>query len=384
MPELESMESLLESGDHEVRILRRGEVIDGTVVRVSGDEVMIDVGLKSEGVVVGRELYDPNVMDERPQLTIGEIIPVYVVQPEGEGAAMLSLRRAMQEKQWRETEAIYNEGKIIEAKVTEFNKGGVLVGVGPRGFVPMSQLVSLAPSSSEDSRDDIAERLGQLVGKTLQMKIIEMDRRRNRLILSERAAQRDLRSERRETLLEELRVGQIRKGIVSNLATFGAFIDLGGADGLAHISELSWSRVNSPTEVLRPGQEVDVYILALDREEKKIALSIRRALEDPWDALEERLASEQVVEGTVTKLAPFGVFVRLEEGVEGLAHASDLDEESMLSMYEGQTLDFRVLSVQTERRRIRLVPAEAAGRGFDDYDGVDSGEGIVVGTSDVR
>jgi small subunit ribosomal protein S1 len=323
-------------------------------------------------------------MDERPQISIGETIPVYVVQPEGEGAAMLSLRRAMQEKQWRETEAIYNEGKIIEAKVTEFNKGGVLVGVGPRGFVPMSQLVSLAPSSSEDSRDDIAERLGELVGKTLQMKIIEMDRRRNRLILSERAAQRDLRSERRESLLEELRVGQIRKGIVSNLATFGAFIDLGGADGLAHISELSWSRVNSPSEVLRPGQEVEVYILALDREEKKIALSIRRALEDPWDALEERLASEQVVEGTVTKLAPFGVFVRLEEGVEGLAHASDLDEESLLSMYEGQTIDFRVLSVQTERRRIRLVPAEAVGRGLDDYDGTDSGEGIVVGTSDIR
>jgi small subunit ribosomal protein S1 len=245
----------------------------------------------------------------------------------------------------------------------------------------MSQLVSLAPSSSEDSRDDIAERLGQLVGKTLQMKIIEMDRRRNRLILSERAAQRDLRSERRESLLEELRVGQIRKGVVSNLATFGAFIDLGGADGLAHISELSWSRVNSPSEVLRPGQEVDVYILALDREEKKIALSIRRALEDPWDALEERLSSEQVVEGMVTKLAPFGVFVRLEEGVEGLAHASDLDEEAMLSLREGQTLDFRVLSLQTDRRRIRLVPAETAGGALDDYDGVDSGEGIVVGTS---
>ncbi len=382
MPELESMESLLEGGEHEVRLLRRGEVIDGTVVRVAGDEVMIDVGLKSEGVVVGRELYDPQVMDERPDLSVGETIMVYVVQPEGEGAAMLSLRRAMQEKQWRETETVYNEGKIIEAKVTEFNKGGVLVSVGPRGFVPMSQLVSLAPSSSDDSRDDIGDRLGMLVGKTLKMKIIEMDRRRNRLILSERAAERDLRSERRESLIEDLQVGQIRKGTVSNLATFGAFIDLGGADGLAHISELSWNRVTSPAKVLSPGQEIDVYILALDREEKKIALSIRRALKDPWDGIEERFASEQVVEGTVTKLAPFGVFVRLEEGVEGLAHASDLDEEVLLSMTEGEARDFRILSVEAVRRRIRLVPAEMGGQALEDFDRADSGEGIVVGTSD--
>ena len=376
------MESLLEAGEHEVRLLRRGEMVDGMVVRVSSDEVMIDVGLKAEGVVIGRELYDPHVMDERPDLVVGESVPVYVLQPEGEGAAMLSIRRAMQERQWRDTEAVYNEGKIIEAKVTEFNKGGVLVSVGPRGFVPMSQLVSLAPSSSEDSRDDIADRLGQLVGKTLKMKIIEMDRRRNRLILSERAAERDLRSERRETLLEDLKVGQIRKGKVSNLATFGAFIDLGGADGLAHISELSWSRVSSPSEVLSPGQEIDVYILALDREEKKIALSIRRALPDPWEAIEERLAPEQVVEGTVTKLAPFGVFVRLEDGVEGLAHASDLDEDVLLSMREGDVRDFRILSVEIPRRRIRLVPADAGVESLVDYDEMDGGEGLVVGTSD--
>ena len=356
--------------------------MDGTVVRVQGDEVMIDVGLKAEGVVVGREFFDPQVMDERPELTVGESIPVYVVQPEGEGAAMLSLRRALQEKQWRDTEAVYNEGKIVEAKVTEFNKGGVLVSVGPRGFVPMSQLVSLAPSASQDSRDDIGDRLNQLVGKTLKMKIIEMDRRRNRLILSERAAERDLRSERRESLLEGLQVGQTRKGVVSNLATFGAFIDLGGADGLAHISELSWNRVNDPTEILSPGQEVDVYILALDREEKKIALSVRRVFKDPWDAIEDRFVSEQSVEGTVTKLAPFGVFVRLEEGVEGLAHASDLDEDVLQQMSEGEAREFRVLSVEPGRRRIRLVPADMGTATLEEGDVTTSGEGVVVGTSD--
>ena len=178
--QLESMDDLLDSGDHEVNVFRRGEVIDGVVVRVQVEEIMLDVGLKAEGVVVGRELFDPHLMDSRPELEIGESIPVYVVQPEGEGAAMLSIRRALQEKLWRETETLYNEGKIIESRVTEFNKGGVLVDVGPRGFVPMSQLVSLAPAAPDETREDVAARLSELVNKTLKLKIIEMDRRRNR------------------------------------------------------------------------------------------------------------------------------------------------------------------------------------------------------------
>ena len=381
--QMESMEELLDAGEHEVNVYRRGMVIDGTVVRVQGEEVMLDVGLKAEGVVVGRELFDPRLMAERLELEVGESIPVYVVQPEGEGAAMLSIRRALQEKLWRETEALYNEGKIIESKVTEFNKGGVLVDVGPRGFVPMSQLVSLAPAAPDETREDVAARLSELLNKTLRLKIIEMDRRRNRMILSERAAEREMRSERREQLLDELQVGQIRKGRVSNLASFGAFIDLGGADGLAHISELSWSRVSSPGEVLRAGEEVDVYILSLDRVEKKIALSIRRALPDPWSTLEERYSPEMVVEGTVTKLAPFGVFVRLEEGVEGLAHASDIGEEALTSMREEDVLNFRILSIESNRRRIRLTPADAVDEALAEYDVTDDGEGTVVGTSDI-
>ena len=378
------MESLLGEGEHEVRVLRRGEVVEGKVMRISGDEVMVDVGLKSEGVVVGREIYDSGSAEERPEINVGDEIPVYVLQPEGDGAAMLSIRRAAQEKQWRNTEKIFNEGSIIEATVTEYNKGGVLVDVGPRGFVPMSQLVSLEPAGSKESRDDVSDRLATLLGKTLRLKIIEMDRRRNRLILSERAAERELRSERREALLDELEVGQIRKGRVSNLASFGAFIDLGGADGLAHISELSWSRVNSPSEVLKPGQETDVYILSLDREEKKIALSVRRAYPDPWEKIDERYGPDQVVEGTVTKLAPFGVFVRIEEGVEGLAHASDLGEEVLSQMREEETRQFRILSVESARRRIRLVPAdmEIEPESLVMLDTADAGEGRVVGTSD--
>ena len=195
---LETMDELLNEGTHEVKVLRRGDMVEGKVVRIVGDEVMVDVGLKAEGVVVGREFYDPRSMSQRPELSLGVVIDVYVLQPEGDAAAMLSIRRALQEQQWRLTERMYNDGEVIETSITEYNKGGVLVNVGPRGFVPMSQLVSLEPGPSGESRDDVMDRLAELVGQPIQVKIIEMDRRRNRLILSERAAEREARSERRE------------------------------------------------------------------------------------------------------------------------------------------------------------------------------------------
>lgn len=380
---LETMDELLNEGTHEVKVLRRGDMVEGKVVRIVGDEVMVDVGLKAEGVVVGREFYDPRSMSQRPELSLGDVIDVYVLQPEGDAAAMLSIRRALQEQQWRLTERMYNDGEVIETSITEYNKGGVLVNVGPRGFVPMSQLVSLEPGPSGESRDDVMDRLAELVGQPIQVKIIEMDRRRNRLILSERAAEREARSERREQLLDELQIGQVRKGKVSNLASFGAFIDLGGADGLAHISELSWSRVNNPAEILSPGDEIDVYILSLDREEKKIALSVRRAHPDPWATLEERYQDGQVVEGVVTKLAPFGVFVRLEEGVEGLAHTADVGEQSLANLREEDTLEFKILNLELGRRRIRLAPLGAEVAELTEADDEQSGgEGTIVGTAE--
>ena len=197
---------------------------------------------------------------------------VYVVQPEGDGPAILSVRRAAQEKVWRATEDMFENGTIIEATILEFNKGGVLVDVGPRGFVPLSQLTSLRRGPADETEEELNAKLSEVVGQQIHVKIIELDRRRNRLILSERVAEREMRSQRREVLLDELQIGQIRKGIVSNICSFGAFVDLGGADGLAHISELSWSRVESPEELLSPGEEIDVYILSLDREDKKLSL----------------------------------------------------------------------------------------------------------------
>jgi len=353
---LESMDELLNAPGAALKTVMRSDVVEGTIVRIEPDELLVDIGLKSEGVVPGREIWDSRSELPRPEYQRGDKVLVYVVQPEGDAPAVLSIRRAAQEKVWRSTEEIFQKGEIIEATILEFNKGGVLVDVGPRGFVPLSQLTSLRRGAGDETEEELIARLSELVGRKIYVKIIELDRRRNRLILSERVAEREMRAQRREVLLNELQVGQIRGGVVSNICSFGAFIDLGGADGLAHISELSWSRVESPEEVLKAGQKVDVYVLSLDREEKKIALSLRRATKDPWEALEQRYQANQVIEGEVTKLAPFGVFVRLEEGVEGLAHASDLGDTALDSLHEGDKGQFRILSVDVARRRIRLAP----------------------------
>ena len=366
--ELESMEDLLNEPGGAMQGISRGDVIEGLVVGVDPDELLVDIGLKSEGVVPQRELWDSRSEEPKPEFSIGDVAFVYVVRPEGDGPAVLSVRRAAQEKVWRATEELFENGTIIESTVQEFNKGGVLVDVGPRGFVPLSQLTSLRRGPADETEEELNAKLSELVGKVIYVKIIELDRRRNRLILSERVAEREMRAQRREVLLDELQVGQVRKGMVSNICSFGAFIDLGGADGLAHISELSWSRVESPEEILRPGEEVDVYVLALDRVDKKIALSMRRATTDPWADLASRFQENEVVPGVVTKLAPFGAFVRLADGVEGLAHSSDLGNAALHMVNEGDIGQFRILSIDAARRRIRLTPVEIYPPPDEDYD----------------
>ena len=356
--ELESMEDLLNEPGGELKSVSRSDVLEGVVVGIELDELLIDIGLKAEGVVPARELWDSRSEEPKPSFGLGDTVLVYVVQPEGDGPALLSVRRAAQEKVWRATEELFETGSIIEATIQEYNKGGVLVDVGPRGFVPLSQLTILRRGPADETEEELNAKLANVVGQTIHVKVIELDRRRNRLILSQRVAEREMRSQRREVLLDELEIGQIRKGIVSNICSFGAFIDLGGADGLAHISELSWSRVESPEELLKPGEEIDVYVLALDQEDKKIALSLRRATTDPWANLESRYEDGSIVEGEITKLAPFGAFVRLEDGVEGLAHSSDLGDTSLDLIHEGISGKFRILSADLSRRRIRLEPIE--------------------------
>ena len=246
----------------------------------------------------------------------------------------------------------------------DFNKGGLIVDVaGIRGFVPISQILNLKREevASGGDNQETAAKLQGMKDKELQLKIIEINRARNRLILSERLAAQEWRQRRREELLDELKPGEVRHGVVSNLANFGAFVDLGGADGLVHISQLAWSRVNHPSEVLKVGQEVEVQVLSVDKEKKKIALSIKRAEVDPWTTVEQRYIPGQVVTGTITKIAPFGAFARIEDGIEGLIHLSELPAgmDPKASLHEGQQLQLRILRIDAERRRLGLSLRQA-------------------------
>jgi small subunit ribosomal protein S1 len=358
------MEALLRESDYAFRSLRRGETVEGTVVRVDQDEVLVDVGMKSEGVIPARELYVEG--EDAPPLRIGDKTLVYVMNPEGgEGHAILSLRRAQMERSWRDIEELYHRGAIVEAPVVDFNKGGLIVEVkGVRGFVPVSQVLDLRNITRQDGEnEEVTQTLSSMNGRRLPLKIIEINRSRNRLILSERAAVQEQRTLRKDELMDQLVPGQVRKGVVSNLTSFGAFVDLGGADGLVHVSEMSYNRVNHPGEILHVGQQVDVMVLTVDRETKKIALSLKRAQPDPWTTVEQQYHVGQVVPAVITKLAKFGAFAKVEEGLEGLIHLSELTDlpvqEAGQVVREGQHVNVKIIHIHSQRRRLGLSVRQA-------------------------
>jgi len=369
------MEDLLHEDDYGFRALHRGQIVEGVIVQVRPTELLVDVGSKSEGVVMQREL-DRLGPDRLAELSEGETILVYVVSPEDKnGNVVLSLSRAQMEADWREAQELFDAGKIFEGKVAGFNKGGLIVRVGKvRGFVPASQVVSTPERRKNGSGQDF---LSALVGQDFQVKIIELDRSRNRLILSERAAQRELRKLHKEQLLQELQVDEVRDGVVISLCDFGAFVDLGGADGLVHLSELSWRRVSHPSEVLKVGDEVKVKVLNVDRDRRRIGLSLKRLEADPWSTIEERYHIDQLVEGTVTKLVKFGAFARIfDDDIEGLIHLSELSDERITHprevVQEGDVRTLRVIRIDSDRRRIGLSLKRVAS---DDYlDDVDWGD----------
>src|SRR6266496_2048503 len=357
------MEALLAASTTPINI-KRGDVVEGVIVRIDQDEILVDIGLKSEGVLSTKEL-PATGYGSFSELHKDDKVLVYVIQPETpDGHALLSLKRANTERQWRIAEEQYKNSELLKAKVIDYNKGGLIVDVsGIRGFVPISQILNLKREevASGGENQETAAKLQSMKDKELQLKIIEINRARNRLILSERLAVQEWRQRRREELLDELKPGEVRKGVVSNLANFGAFVDLGGADGLVHISQLAWSRVNHPSEVLHVGQEVEVQVLSVDKEKKKIALSIKRAEVDPWTTVEQRYTPGQLVTGVVTKIAPFGAFARIEDGIEGLIHLSELtpgvDPKTIL--HEGAQLQLRILRIDAERRRLGLSLRQA-------------------------
>jgi small subunit ribosomal protein S1 len=352
---MELMDQLLQSPSANYRELKYGDVIEGHIMQVDRDEVLVDIGSKSEGVIPSKEL-STLTDEERDLLAIGDQVLVFVVQAENQdGHAVLSIDKARQEKSWRRLQTIFEAGDVIEAEVSNYNKGGLLVNLdGVRGFVPASQVTEIRGGDDASKQADMA----RLVGSKLSLKIIEINRHRNRLILSERQAVQERRDAMKERLIQEIHEGEVRRGRVASIADFGAFVDIGGADGLVHLSELSWSRIKHPSEVLRVGDEVDVYVLAINANEKKIALSIKRTQREPWSQVADKYQVGQLIRGTITQLANFGAFARIEDGVEGLVHVSELSDDRITHprqlVREGDTLPLRIIRIDPQRRRIGL------------------------------
>jgi small subunit ribosomal protein S1 len=363
----------LPEGAYDFKTLSRGDILEGRVVRVSPEEVLIDVGRKYEGTISSRELESmgPAAIEK---IQVGDKVLTYVVNPEDKnGRIVLSLRQADLEKEWRSLEKLFDAGEIFEGTVTGYNKGGLIVQLGQvRGFVPTSQLVSL--SRRDEGRSLTREELrAKMVGQQLWLKIIELDRQRNRLILSERAANRIWRKEQKEQLLASLSEGDVCRGRVSSLCDFGAFVDLGGADGLIHLSELSWGRVSHSREVLQVGEEVEVYVMNVNREKRRIGLSLKRLQPDPWSQAKEKYSEGQLVEGTITKLTDFGAFARLKgDEIEGLIHVSELSNARIAHpkevVKEGEILTLRIIRLDPDRRRMGLSLKSVARAEYADLD----------------
>jgi len=358
-----------------IKPVRRGDVVEGTIMRADADGIFVNIGQKAEGHVPPGEMrtLDP---DEAENLAVGDTVLTMVVKPEtADQPAVLSIDRAVGEQGWRYLEKALQAGDTIEGSITGFNRGGSIVEVeGVQGFVPMSQLVSVSREHFRMYQDgetepdpEVAEARKEAqakdIGKGLRMKVLEVNRGRNRAIFSERQAVQELRDEQKARLIEELTEGETRMGKVTGISSFGAFVDLGGADGLIHISELSWSLVNSPDEIVSVGQELDVFVLRVDAENKKIALSLRRLQPEPWETIHDRHTVDEIVSATITKLTNFGAFARVEDSVEGLIHISELSEKMITHprevVGEGDDVKVKILRIEPERRRLGLSLKQA-------------------------
>jgi small subunit ribosomal protein S1 len=349
------MEQYLQDPSNDYYNLQYGDTVDGIIMHVDRDEVLVDIGSKSEGVVPSKEM-SSLLPEEKEELKVGDEVLVFVVQPEDkEGRAVLSLDKARQEKSWRRLQQQFEGNEVLQAKVINYNKGGVLVNLdGVRGFVPASQVTGISRGPDAQKQSDMAK----MVGGSLTLKIIEINRGRNRLILSERQAVQEVREARKDDILSTLKEGDVREGTVTSITDFGAFVDIGGADGLVHLSELSWSRVKHPAEILKVGDRVKVYVLNIDNDRKRIALSIKRTQEEPWQTISGRYELGQLVDATITQLASFGAFARLEDGVEGLIHVSEMGDGRIQHprelVKEGDTVPVRIIRIDPARKRIGL------------------------------
>src|SRR5674476_303907 len=348
-----SEEDFLAAIDKTIKYFNDGDIVDGTIVKVDRDEVLLDIGYKTEGVIPSRELSIKHDVDPSEVVSVGDTIEALVLQKEDkEGRLILSKKRAQYERAWGDIEKIKADDGVVEGTVIEVVKGGLIMDIGLRGFLPAS-LVEM-----RRVRD-----LDPYIGQKIEAKIIELDKNRNNVVLSRRAWLEQTQSAVRQNFLTELTKGQVRKGVISSIVNFGAFVDLGGVDGLVHVSELSGKHIDHPSEVVEVGQEVTVEVLDVDFDRERVSLSLKATQEDPWQAFARTHAIGQVVPGKVTKLVPFGAFVRVEDDIEGLVHISELAQrhvelpEQVVNV--GDETFVKVIDIDLDRRRISLSLKQA-------------------------
>ncbi|HEY4829948.1 MAG TPA: 30S ribosomal protein S1 [Solirubrobacteraceae bacterium] len=334
--------------DATVHPFQEGDVVSGRVVRIDNDEVLVDIGYKSEGVIPSSELSIRKSVDPSDEVSLGEEVDALVLTKEDQdGRLILSKKRARFEKAWRRIEAAAESGEPVEGAVIEVVKGGLIIDLGVRGFLPAS-LVDIRR----------VPNLDEYMGQTIECKVIELNRSRNNVVLSRRAVLEEQRKEDRERILDRLQPGQVVEGTISNIVDFGAFVDLDGIDGLIHISELSWSHVNHPSEILSIGNKVTVKVLDIDRQRQRISLGLKQTQEDPWQRVVDTYNVGDELEGTVTKVVTFGAFVEILDGVEGLVHISELAQHHVENPREiiqpGDPVRVKILEIDSERRRLSL------------------------------
>jgi small subunit ribosomal protein S1 len=352
--------------------LRAGDTVEGHIVSIGPTQILVDIHYKSDAVVDPREMERLD-KDFLTGLTAGDPVSAVVVMPEDrDGNVVISLSRAQQDQDWQQAEELLDSQDVFEGVVTGYNRGGVIVRVGRvRGFVPASQLSAMW-QGQQDAEADPEQRWARLVGQKLQLKVVELDRLRNRLILSERIAMRDLRKGQKDRLLTSLQRGDVLKGTVTSIADFGAFVDLGGADGLIHLSELAWHRVGHPSEVLKVGQAVEVYVMNVDPEKKRIGLSLRRMTPEPWSVVSNQYAVGQVVTAQVTRLTAFGAFAKIDNSIEGLIHISEMADYRINHpkeiVQEGDEVQVRIIKVDPQNRRVGLSLRQASEESYVEVD----------------
>jgi len=363
----ENFEEMLASSFETYTPPRRGEIREATILQIADREIVVDLGAKQDGIVPSQDLerMDDSFLDS---LEPGESVPVYIVNPQDQyGNLVVSINMGMQRYDWEKARELLKSQDPVDVKVSGYNKGGVLVRWNRlEGFIPSSHLVSA--NMAVERRD----AMNDLISTSLKVKVIEVDQDRRRLIFSEREAQKEWRAKRKAKLLAELNVGDKVEGVVTGLRDFGAFVNIGGADGLIHVSELAWHRVDHPRDILNIGDEIEVYVLNLDRDTNRIALSRKRLLNDPWEDAQLRYYEGQLVDGHVTNVVDFGAFVALDDGLEGLLHLSEMGDGSLKEPYsyvqKGDEMSLRISHLEPEKRRVGFTQRWGTEAGEEEED----------------